>query len=280
MGGKPDFRADLHCHSTCSDGSLSPEQLVAHAYEIGLKGLSITDHDTVDAYPNAEEVGKQLGVRVLPGVEFSAQLQGRGVHVLGYAFEANHQSLQTLVHRHQGRRQARNAAILTKLQKRGMMIYEEDLPGPLNKLGRPHIAAALVKKGYVTSIQGAFKRWIGEGTSCFERGEGISVVDTVQAIREAGGIAILAHPHLIKDRSLQRQLLAMSFDGLEGYYAYFPKEVDEQWCRRAEERGWLITGGSDFHGDPKPQNRLGRSWVGEEVFEELWKHYQKVTKIP
>lgn len=266
-----EFRADLHCHSIFSDGTYSPEELIKKALEIGLKGLSITDHDTVEAYQIATPLARELGLKLLSGVEFSTVLFGVSVHILGYGFQLDHPALLSLCERHAKRRKERNQSILENLTKLGMPLEWKDIT-PVGKhatIGRPHIAQALVNKGFAENISDAFKKYLAEGKPAFSKGEPFSVEETLDILRQAKGKAIIAHPHLIEDKEILRRLLKMNFDGIEGYYANFQKNQNSRWLLVAEKKGWLITGGSDFHGEVKPQISLGASWVGEETFNRL-----------
>lgn len=271
------FRADLHCHTTCSDGSLSPEQIVRLAVENGLSGLSITDHDTIAAYTTAIPVAKELGLKLLTGVEFSAEHKNTSIHVLAYGFSLTNVLIQDFCDQHTLRRRERNQTILTLLKKEGISISEQELHaeyGPSSKgksWGRPHIAQAMVKKGFVKSVEEAFRKFIGDGKCAYAPGKTFSVAETIELIHAANGFAVLAHPMLIDKRSVAHDLLNLPFDGIEAYYAKISIERQLHWKRIAEEQGMMITGGSDFHGQLKPNIPLGCSWVNEERFNELMK---------
>lgn len=262
------FKADLHCHSLFSDGTDTPNALVDLAIEKGLSGLSITDHDTIAAYPAVLEYAKGKNFPVIPGVEFSASYRGDPVHVLGYGFDIENRELLELCEHHQQRRHDRNAKILAKLAKMGVEIPYEEL-GHDGSIGRPHIALALYKRGVVGSIKEAFDRYLGEGKSAYDPGEPITVEQTIEVIAISGGKSVLAHPHLIKRSSTIRFALEQNFDGIEGYYAKIPLNQERKWIDIAAQKRWLVTGGSDFHGTVKPHNALGSSWVTQEVFDAL-----------
>ena len=267
------FRADLHCHSTVSDGTLAPDALIRHAVERGLQGLAITDHDTFASYEMALPVAKEVGLELLIGAEFSAHHQLGSVHILGYGFDPANEALLALCRHHVGRREGRNREILRLLKERGMSIEESEvLAAGKQVYGRPHIAQAMVERGYVRDVREAFNRWLGDGKLCFASQDEVSVEETIQKIQAAEGLAIIAHPHLIRDQRLLRALLDLPFDGIEGFYGNFPRWVDDRFIRIGEEKGWLVTGGSDFHGAPKPHIGLGASWVGEETFRRLADH--------
>lgn len=270
------FRADLHCHSTCSDGSLSPQDLIQEAISAGLQGLSITDHDTIAAYALAADSAQQNHLALIPGVEFSATLDGTSVHLLGYSYSLSSPSIFELCKRHEIRREERNREILEKLTRLEMPLTMEEVRSAAPAtVGRPHIALAMVQKGYVPNIQEAFKRFIGDGRPAFVKGSPISVEETIQVIHEAKGLAIIAHPHLIQDPAILKKLLEMPFDGIECYYARFSPESNAPWIELASKRGWLMTGGSDFHGAIKPTIPLGTAWVGEETFQRFQEHHLK-----
>ncbi len=263
------FRADLHCHSTCSDGTFTPEELVRHALDKGLQGLSITDHDNVSAYALAKPLADRLGLALISGVEFSAELRGVSVHVLGYAFQTDHPAILDLCTKHKNRRAQRNHEMFEKLAQLDMPLDEEALSLNAQTLGRPHIAQAMVDKGYVDSIPDAFKKFLAEGRPAYVRGELFSVEETLNTLHQAGGVAIIAHPHLIDRPRILNQLVEMPFDGIECFYSRFDKSRNQRWIRIAEKKGWLMTGGSDFHGMVKPGVELGCSWVGIETFQQL-----------
>lgn len=271
------FKADLHCHSNYSDGADSPEELIRLAIEKGLSGLSITDHDTIAAYDTALEAAKKLNFPLLGGVEFSASYRQDPVHILGYAFNLNHEAIHTLCQKHTLRRQKRIEKMLGKLKKLGIEI---ELKGKEGSYGRPHIALELMNQGIVSSIQEAFERYLGEGRPAYDPGELISVEETLETIHRAQGKAVIAHPHLIKKSSTRRAILKLPFDGIECYYARFPLSQEQQWLEIAKQKNWLITGGSDYHGANKPQSILGSSWVGEETFDLLYSHFQEVNSYP
>lgn len=280
---KANFKADLHCHSTCSDGTHTPEQLVQMAKKIGLQGLAITDHDTIKGCASALAEGKKLQVELISGVEFSAVHAHVSIHILGYAFNPQHPSITQFCERHQRRRAERNFEILALLKMHGMPITEEELKETTlqhslkQSVGRPHIALAMIKKGYVQNMQEAFQKYLGEEMPCYAMGEAISVEEAIQTIKEANGFAILAHPHLLKpsQEQLLAELLELPLDGIEVYYGRHNAQQNQPWIQLAKQKKLLMTGGSDFHGDTKPNSFLGSSWVDEEIFRLLHTRFQK-----
>jgi len=273
-----DFRADLHCHTTCSDGTCSPAEIIELASKCGLQGLSITDHDTIAAYREALYAAEAKKMALISGVELSAVHLGSSVHVLAYSFPVDSPPLTEFCLRRRRSREQRIEKILFLLAKEGMILTEADFPEEIfnlstHSIGRPHIAAVLVNKGYVSSIQEAFHLFIGEGKSCFVPSSTASVEETIDIIHQANGLAVIAHPHLIGNRKVLNDLLKMNFDGIEGYYARFPTSANEPWLKIGAKKGWIITGGSDFHGTIKPQQPLGSSWVCQETFTLLQQHF-------
>jgi predicted metal-dependent phosphoesterase TrpH len=278
-----EFRADLHCHSTCSDGTSSPEDLVKLAVDIGLSGFSITDHDSIEAYSRALPIAQQHGLEMISGAEFST-VQGKvSIHLLAYAFSLDNPIIHQFCQKHHERREKRNRDILKRLDVHGMQISEEEvfsassheLSIAQRSIGRPHIALAMIKKGYVGSVNEAFKKYLGEGKPCYAPGESFTTEETLNIIHEVNGLAVIAHPHLIENGKTLQELLEMDFDGIECYYGRFHHDQNKRWVKIAEKKKWLITGGSDYHGEIKPDIPLGSSWVNEEAFRLLHNHYQK-----
>ncbi|HRD55940.1 MAG TPA: PHP domain-containing protein [Parachlamydiaceae bacterium] len=276
-----DFFADLHCHTICSDGSLSPEEIVLLAKESGLSALSITDHDSITAYQMALPAAQKENISLLTGVEFSTMHNKTSIHILGYAFAPDSSVIAEFCKKHTLRRKNRNDKILKLLQEIGLPITEEELLAETtlaHTIGRPHIAQAMIKKGYVTSIQEAFKKYLGDHKSCYAEGASYSTVETIELIHQAKGLAVIAHPHLIDDAKILQELLKMDFDGIECYYGRFHQNHNERFLKIAKKKNWLITGGSDFHGSIKPNLPLGASFVNEEHCNKLLSHFQNNLK--
>lgn len=273
------FKADLHCHSTCSDGSKTPEEIVLIAKEIGLSALAITDHDSIDSYALAKKTAVDEGIELITGVEFSTVHNKASIHILAYAFSPTSEIIESFCKMHHLRRSIRNQAILENLKKHNLPISEEDLlqeltTGGKTTVGRPHIAKAMIRKGYVKSIQEAFQKYLGDGKCCYAEGPYFSTEETIDLIHEAKGLAIIAHPHLVEPSGVLLQLLEMDFDGIECYYARFNMDKHKRWLKIAEKKNWMITGGSDFHGDIKPNLPLGCSFVDEALFKTLHDHFK------
>jgi len=263
-----EFRADLHCHTICSDGTDTPEQILRRAAALGLQGLSITDHDTIDAYsPELFLLASELGVRLLPGIELSSEWENSSVHILGYGIDLEAATLRNFLFQMTLRRRERNEKMLEKLRRKGFSIHMEELEAlAFRTIGRPHIAQILVEKGYVASRKEAFDRYLQDGASCYAPGIKFTPTEVIEQIHLAGGKAILAHPHFLKKGPFLWALLALPLDGLEGYYSNLHPGQEKPWLDIAKDRKWIVTGGSDYHGTVRPGIPLGSSWVGSETF--------------
>jgi 3',5'-nucleoside bisphosphate phosphatase len=263
-----EFRADLHVHTDCSDGSDPPLPLLDLAKAAGLSGLSITDHDTIQAYtPELEAKANLLHLELLMGVEISSEWEALTVHILAYGFDT---TLQVFLNQVVERRNERNRKILEKLKKKGIVIEEEEIRrGSAQIVGRPHIADAMVRKKAAASVQEAFDRYLKDDAPCYAPGGKFAPHEVIAAIHQHRGKAVLAHPHFLKRGHFLRDLLHLPFDGLECYYGRLPKEQEKPWLKIADEHHWLATGGSDYHGIMRPFAPIGSAWVGEETFRKL-----------
>lgn len=272
--------ADLHTHTTASDGSFSPQELLQEAARLGLKGLSITDHDTLNGYKEILPLAQSLNISLLPGVEFSSLSDKTSVHILAYGFSLDNPLILNLCADYLLRRRERCLEILELLRKNRLPVDEDiwlkDALISDQLIGRPHIAAAMMRAGYVTSVEEAFQRYLGEGCPCYRCATSASTAEMIDVIHEAKGLAVLAHPHLIPDERLLQKLLKLPFDGIEAYYARFPMHRNQRFLEIAKRKKWLVTGGSDFHGTIKPHLAIASSWTPQETFDQLIEHYQKI----
>lgn len=265
----PNFpRADCHCHTVFSDGTQSPVALLDLAKKQSLSGLSITDHDTVQAYETALPYAKSIGIEMVSGIEISAEFKNVSIHVLGYAFDLRHTDLLKFCSELQQTRVERNLEILHKLAKLDMPITLEEIQAvfPHGTIGRPHIAKTMVAKGYVKSVEKAFERYLGNNSRCYVKGALFEVEEAIELLHQAGGYAVIAHPHFIKPKSLMSALSEMPFDGIEAYYGRLSLSQEQPWIQLARKKNWFVTGGSDYHGEAKAHAVLGSAWTPEENF--------------
>jgi predicted metal-dependent phosphoesterase TrpH len=273
------FRADLHIHSYFSDGTNSPEEILYLAKNINLSGISITDHDTIDAYTDdLFKLAKSLNIRLIPGVEVSSELNDINVHILGYNFDLSSQKFRDFLKEIQKKRKLRNTQILQKLKEKNIDISEKELYEFATKkniaqtiIGRVHIARLMYEKGYVPSMQKAFDYYIEDNGPCYVKGYKFSPKQVIDQIQLAKGKAVLAHPNFIKNKIVINKLLELNFDGLEAYYAKLQPSQEKKWVEVAKRHGLIITGGSDYHGEIRPYITLGCSWVDEDRFNHLLK---------
>lgn len=274
-----DFRADLHVHSYYSDGNKSPEELLHLAKETNLSGLSITDHDTIEAYSkNLFNLAEKLDLKLITGVEISSELNKETVHILGYNFDVNCLEFKEFLNEVQKKRKLRNLEIIKKLNEKKIEISEKELDELTHRknishtiVGRVHIAYLMYEKGYVDTIQEAFDSYIHDEGPCYVKGFKFSPAQIIDKIHLAKGKAVLAHPNLIKSRHVINALFKFPFDGIEAYYGKLIPKYEKKWIEFAKKHNLLITGGSDFHGDIRPHITLGCSWVDEETFNQLIK---------
>jgi 3',5'-nucleoside bisphosphate phosphatase len=261
---------DLHIHSTASDGTLTPAQILDIAQAQHLGAVAITDHDTIDGSKEALQVGIPSCLQFLTGVELSAapppfvRCSG-SFHILGYGLRLDDDDLnQTLLVLQQAR-ENRNPAIIERLNRLGfhMTLAEVvELAGE-SQIGRPHIALVMLKKGYVHSIDEAFDRFLGTGKPAYVDKYRISCQKALDIIRGAGGIPILAHPYLLSVKApaeLEKLVVALMKIGLEGIEAFYPEHPPQAtalYAELADRHNLLITGGTDFHGSLKPEIQLG-----------------------
>jgi predicted metal-dependent phosphoesterase TrpH len=255
---------DLHTHSTASDGSYSPADLIRYAKTKGIRALALTDHDCVDGLQEAMAVGKEIGVEVIPGVELSAEFPNGTMHILGlFVNPSDSVFLQRLATLQKARSQ-RNPKIIEKLRDMGIKITYEEVTASSGggQVGRPHFARVLMKKGYVRTISEAFEKYLKNGGPAYVEKERFSPEECITLIHKAGGVAVLAHPFTLYlsveelDRLLE-QLTPTGLDGVEAYYSVHTPEQTAQYEQLVRKWGLVATGGSDFHGEYKPKIDLG-----------------------
>ena len=247
-----DGLADLHIHSTYSDGMYTPQELAVMAKAAGITAMALTDHDTLKGVTEMAAAAAAAGIGFIHGVEFSTRWKERQVHVLGYGVDINNKVLTDKLEYVRGIRRSRFHKILQRLHELGMDV---DLPEPEEghcAVGRPHIARAMVAQGYVKTVQEAFDLYIGEGKPAYQPQTKITPPEAVSIIHQAGGLAIQAHPEEIGNRDIALELLdTLPYDGIEVYHPSAKDKEDETfWLQLARSRKLLITGGSDFHGNP------------------------------
>jgi predicted metal-dependent phosphoesterase TrpH len=267
---------DLHTHSDRSDGTFTPSEVVRHAAERGLDVVALTDHDTTAGIEEALAAGRELGVEVVPGVEFSAEHQGTSVHVLCYWMDVEDASLQEELGRLRDDRFRRGELMVSKLRELGFDVsfdrVREIAQG--GNIVRPHVAQAMVEAGIVASEEEAFDRWIADGRPAHVPKHALAPIDALRLIREAGGLCVLAHPGMWGDQSevpedLIEAMAGAGMAGLEVDHTDHDPEQRARYRALADRFGVIATGGSDCHGTRYEPIRLGTSRCAPEAFAAL-----------
>ncbi len=268
-------RVDLHTHSTASDGSLSPSELVIAASEAGIETLALTDHDTLAGLDEAMQTGGSYGVRVIPGIEFSVELNDGSLHLLGYGSNPHSAGLQSVIEELVVSRCERNEKMIKRLNQLGMDISLEDLPHQSSRgtLGRAHIAQALVRRGFVTSMDEAFDRFLARGRAAYFDRKRLTLREACCLIHDNGGVTVWAHPgfHGTRVSDMLVRLSAWGADGLDGLesdYSGHTLAMRDLLREVAVDNGMIFTGGSDFHGAVRPTVKLGDGPEGEGIADE------------
>jgi predicted metal-dependent phosphoesterase TrpH len=257
---------DLHSHTNESDGTCSPAELVAEAARAGVTILGITDHDTFKGFDQAAPVAREAGIVPICGIELSTKLHGHSVHLLGYFLrDGGMDEFRTWVVNQQSARRDRNIRLVARLQELGFDITMKEAEARGRGMtGRPHFAAIMVEKGYVTDFRQAFDEYLDESAKGYVYRHEPQFAEGVQRIRAAGGIASLAHPVRVKGNvpELMPELVDAGMNAIEAYHSDHGPEDTALYLCLAKEYGLLVTGGSDYHGAVKPGVMLGTGSAG------------------
>lgn len=263
---------DLHMHSIFSDGTFTPEELVAEGVRIGLKAMALTDHDTTGGVPRFRAAAGQAGMRVLTGVEVSSDSETGTMHVLGYCVNPEDRSLIEHLRWIREGRDERNQEILQKLNRLGLRLTYEEIASyaGADVVGRPHFAQAMIAKGYVKDKKDAFDRFLARGKPAYAERRRLDSAGTLELIRSAGGVPVVAHPFTLKlqGAALRRRLQELVDEGLLGlevYYSEHTPDMQREYAKLARDLGLVGTGGSDFHGAVSPGIHMGRGFGALEV---------------
>lgn len=271
---------DLHTHTTASDGALAPPELVERAHRLGIRTLSVTDHDTVAGVPAAAAAAAARGMEFLPGIEITAVHERRDVHMLGYFLDPAPVGLAAFLDRQRLDRSRRAREMAARLAALGAPIDLDDLIAGAEAGGksvaRPSIARALLDAGHVTSLQQAFDRWLAEGRPAYVPRTGSSPVDVVRLVKRSGGVAGLAHPGLLRRDDLIPELVEAGLGAIEVYHSDHDAGEQSRYLRLAGRHGLAVSGGSDFHGDDHPRARcFGRVGLPRERFAPLFQRVRE-----
>jgi predicted metal-dependent phosphoesterase TrpH len=267
-------RVDLHIHSTASDGRFSPAEVVREAAKRGLSYIALTDHDTVDGIAQAQEAAKSFpGLKVIPGVEISTDTPDGEVHVLGYFIEHNDPEFGNTLEKFKNSRLVRAQGMVAKLENLGIHLdwqRVQEIAGS-SSIGRPHIAQAMLEKGYISSFKEAFTDYIGRDRPAYVEREKMTPAEAVAIIIKAGGLAVLAHPLTAGEPEvLTAELKAAGLVGIEAYYDGYSDQEIKRLVGLARKHDLIATGGSDYHGiEPDNETAIGGADVPLESAERL-----------
>lgn len=264
--------ADLHIHTSYSDSTLTPQEVVEEANACGLSCIAITDHDTIQGLQPTIAAAQKYGLEVLPGVELSAEINGREVHILGYLFNPNDQAFVNQLQHMQNFRIERMQTMLDKLKEFGInniRLEEVCALADSNSVGRPHLAAVLKEKGWVANLKEAFNKYLAEGAPAYVPKYEQTPQEAIHLIRRAGGVAVLAHPMLTQIDELIPRLVKEGLGGLEVYYPNASETAVRFYEGLARKHHLVMTGGSDAHGTAKSYTFIGKLKIPYKLVEEL-----------
>jgi predicted metal-dependent phosphoesterase TrpH len=263
--------ADLHLHTRHSDGTYTPEELVSAAHAQGLSLIAVTDHDTTEACAAVKHAAGVLGLGFIPGTEITAELHGRELHILGYFLNTDDVPLRNALAQAQAIRQKRVREMVARLNARNVPISAEAVFALANcsAPGRPHVARALVQRGFCSSLDEAFERYLKKDRPGWVPKEKMSTAHAVALIHAAGGLAVMAHPGLNHDDSLIGKVARLGVDGLECFHPRHPVAATQKYLAMARKFGLLVTGGSDCHGTSKNRPTIGTVKLSMEYVDAL-----------
>lgn len=267
------MEADLHVHTKASDGTLSPAQCIKMAISLGLKAISITDHDTTEGLEEAiAEAAKYPDFTFVPGIEVSSDYFGVEVHILGYYIDRKNKTLRDFSQEIRLEREERCKKIVKNLNSMGINIVYEDLRGDTGNttVGRPHIAQLIVKSGYEANIRDAFDKYLTKGRPAYVPRKKIDYVQAIEIVKQAGGLPVLAHPIFLGDEKNILHVLGSGFIGIEIEHPNQSQEFKTWLNLKVQEMNLIATGGSDFHGDLK-ENKLGEHTIEFSAVKKLQK---------
>lgn len=266
-------KADLHSHTNFSDGTFSPEEVILEAKKKKLDCVAICDHDCVGALEEATVIAERENIEFVPGIELTAEKNGCEIHILGYYIDWKNPSLLELVERMQKNRADRIYEMVKKLNGVGVNIKAEDVFELSGKgsVGRLHLAYAIYNAGYTKYVGEAFRKYIGEGQSCYTGKFNLSPREAINAILKAGGVPVLAHPGVSGRDEFIPEYVKNGLRGIEVYHNDHKPAVASHYLKLAKDLGLLVTGGSDCHGLGKTRVLLGRVKIDYSLVEELKK---------
>jgi len=251
--------ADLHLHTQFSDGTFSPEELVAHAAQHGLSAIALTDHDTVEGCAATARECEAVGIEFISGTELTAEYDDTEVHLLGYFLDTQNERLLAEITKFQAVRQQRIHEMVARINELGVPLLLEDVFALANckSPGRPHVARALAKAGLVKNLDDAFERFLKRGRAAWVPKARMSARESIQLIHQAGGLAVMAHPGLNRTDEIIPGLVDAGLDGIECFHTKHSTAMSERYLEIADQYHLLVTGGSDCHGYSKAKPLIG-----------------------
>ena len=279
---------DLHTHTTASDGTHTPQQLISRAAKLAVKVIALTDHDSTAGVAEAQAAGKKLGVEVIPGVEINTDVPGAEVHILGYFVDQDHAELNDQLALIREGRVGRARKMAEALAQMGAPVRFERILAIAGEgsVGRPHVAQALLEAGYVSSTGEAFAKYIGRDSPAYVNRMKFAPTEACELIRRAGGVPVLAHPVFfdkygaIKSgfdlEAMLAETIAAGLLGIEVYYPNYDAVTVEYLLGIARRHGLVVTGGTDFHGSKANEPDLGGVYVPRKVVRRLRETWEKL----
>ncbi|MGM0445171.1 MAG: PHP domain-containing protein [Bacillota bacterium] len=275
---------DLHLHTTYSDGSFSPEELILEAKKLNYSAIAVTDHDTVAGLNQVIQFGKKHGIETVPGIEFNTSYKNCDVHILGYYMNKKSKKLLKQLKKIKDERRERIEKMIRLLDKQfGFKITMKEIKDICsnNILGRGHIARLLSEKNYVDSWGEVFNKYIGKGKPGYVDRKKITPFEAIDIINEANGIPVIAHPGLIHNQQIIDQLINYGVSGIEVFYTEHNNKMTEEYLKMARKNELLITGGSDCHGPKNKEGiKLGKIKLDYCYLEELKKYKTIINDKP
>ncbi len=250
---------DLHIHTIHSDGSWTVDEVVDAASKKGLSAIAITDHDCIDGYPRALELGSQLGIEVIPGLELSSESEGMDLHILGYFIDINNRTLQQKLGEMKEARYIRARKMVENLNRQGIDLRFETVlaMAGIGAIGRPHIAAALLKEELVYSFREAFDKFLGYGLPAYVEKYKMQPGEVFDLVKQAGGVPVLAHPGVTGIDDRIPEFIHAGVQGIEVYHSEHSSADQQNYLKIARRNGLAITGGSDFHNSSHNKSEIG-----------------------
>ncbi len=251
--------ADLHLHTNFSDGTFTPEELVLYAQKAGLACIAVTDHDSVEACERVGTACAAVKMEFIPGTELTAEHDDTELHVLGYFLDTHNEKLLSEIAKFQVVRQSRIHEMVARINELGTPLKAESVFALANckSPGRPHVARAMVKAGFVKSLDEAFERFLKKGRPAWVPKSKISALEAIELVHQAGGLAVMAHPGLNRTDDIIPELVTAGLDGIECFHTKHSTAMSERYLEIADKYNLLVTGGSDCHGFSKGKPLIG-----------------------